>query len=31
MDDSLVAYLTRKGIYALTLKDDTMDIVNWDQ
>jgi hypothetical protein len=30
MGDSLVAYLTRKGIYALTLKDDTMDIVNWD-
>jgi hypothetical protein len=31
MDDSLIAYLTRKKIYALTLKDDTMDIVNWDQ
>jgi hypothetical protein len=30
MDDSLVAYLTRKKIYALTLKDDTMDIVNWE-
>jgi len=28
MDDSLVAYLTRKKIYALTLKEDTMDIVN---
>ncbi len=31
MDNSLIAYLTRKKIYALTLKDDTMDIVNWDQ
>jgi len=29
LDDSLVTYLTRKGIYALTLKDDTMDIVNF--
>ena len=28
MDDSLIAYLTRKKIYALTLKEDTMDIVN---
>jgi hypothetical protein len=31
MDDSLVAYLTRKKIDALILKDDTMDIVNWEQ
>jgi hypothetical protein len=31
MDDSLIAYLTRKKIYALALKDDTMDIVNWEQ
>jgi len=30
MDDSLVSYLTRKGIYGLALKDDTMDIINWD-
>jgi hypothetical protein len=30
MDDSLIAYLTRKKIYALTLKEDTMDIVNWE-
>jgi hypothetical protein len=31
MDDSLITYLTRNKIYALTLKDDTMDIVNWEQ
>ena len=30
MDDSLVTYLSRKGIYALALKDETMDIINWD-
>ena len=29
LDECLVTYLTRKGIYALTLKDDTMDIVNF--
>jgi hypothetical protein len=23
-------YLSRKGVYALTMKDDTMEIVNFD-
>ena len=30
LDDSFVSYLSRKGIYALTMKDDTMEIVNYD-
>ncbi len=30
LDDSFVAYLSRKGVYALTMKDDTMEIVNFD-
>jgi len=30
LDDSFVEYLSRKGVYALTMKDDTMEIVNFD-
>jgi hypothetical protein len=30
LDDAFVAYLSRKGVYALTMKDDTMEIVNFD-
>ena len=30
MDEALVTYLSRKGIYALAMKDDTMDILNFD-
>ena len=30
LDDSFVEYLSRKGIYALTMKDDTMEIVNFN-
>ncbi|MCF8038931.1 MAG: hypothetical protein K9K79_06405 [Desulfohalobiaceae bacterium] len=29
LDDALVSYLTKKGIYALTMKDDTMELVNY--
>jgi gas vesicle protein len=30
MDEAFVAYLSRKGIYALAMKNDTMDILNFD-
>ncbi len=30
LDDAFVRYLSRKGIYAMTMKDDTMEIVNFD-
>ena len=30
MEENFIKYLTGRGIYALTLKDDTMEIINYD-
>ncbi|SLM30521.1 hypothetical protein MTBBW1_230005 [Desulfamplus magnetovallimortis] len=30
LDDAFVSYLSRKGIYALTMKSDTMELVNFE-
>jgi len=31
MDESMVSYLTRNNVYAMVIKDDTMDILNFEQ
>lgn len=31
LDESFVRYLSRKGIYAMSMKDDTMEILNYEE
>ncbi|MDM8528409.1 hypothetical protein QUF58_09385 [Anaerolineales bacterium HSG24] len=31
LDESVINYLTKKGVYALAMNDETMDLLNFDQ